>query len=241
MDLKPIVLEAGLDPVARAKEKAPTVLALDAIAIEKAELSRKLAQLSELSLELTGLEQVTKKEVEAEERQTTKGLRRLRKLELAIRAGLKPRRLDNEVFCWRDANGFPRLGVFSLESDICQFSIDRYGSASKNAMPKWLAETPAYDDVFALLQKKRENDRTIITARFSGMLPDQARTTLVIAKVFFDPICILAEVQGWDLKHEVSPLRKDPLIVGFVDGLPYLLDAFDTTTLEEYAKAEFTG
>jgi hypothetical protein len=77
-----------------------------------------------------------------------------------------------------------------------------------------------------------------ICSRFAGVIPPEVRERIKEATPHFDQILIVAEVESWN-----SGITRtgDPLVVGRKGGLFWLLDYFETTGLEEWARREFSS
>ena len=72
------------------------------------------------------------------------------------------------------------------------------------------------------------------------LIPATTRKKIQDAKEYFgDNIFILLEAKGWEINVVKHP-DPDPLVVGFQDGLFFLIDEFDLTNLERMVAAEFT-
>ncbi|MFA6536332.1 MAG: hypothetical protein WC250_04000 [Candidatus Paceibacterota bacterium] len=84
----------------------------------------------------------------------------------------------------------------------------------------------------------------VASAKFSGMIPASARAKINEAKLCggFKEIFLLAEVPRWEVRNEPMPmptLKGDPLTVGFDGERFWLIDAWETTTAEQYVADEF--
>ncbi len=79
-----------------------------------------------------------------------------------------------------------------------------------------------------------------IEAQYTGVIPDSVRAKITQAKeVFGEGIYILSEVEEWRVGRGVRA-TVDPLVLGFKGGVLYLIDQYDTTPLEEFARREFS-
>lgn len=83
-----------------------------------------------------------------------------------------------------------------------------------------------------------------ISSKFIGIIPKGTRNNIknhMESKVW-DDICVLQEVEKWHIKKPVINLNRklDPLVLGKKNEVWYLIDRFDTTTMEEYISKEFT-
>ncbi|MFA6314888.1 MAG: hypothetical protein WC648_00760 [Candidatus Paceibacterota bacterium] len=146
--------------------------------------------------------------------------------------------LSLEPLTWRDAQGFPRLVVFSLTSSTCRL-VAMPGNDFKIEpdLPRNIAKQ--YKDVLQLLAAKRPARKGLeLICQFKGLIPCEVREKIKKARELFgDMIFIIAEPGSFTL-NEVTPLPKgDPLIVGYdssadPDGL-WLIADFDITSVEE--------
>jgi hypothetical protein len=95
-------------------------------------------------------------------------------------------------------------------------------------------------------------------ARFTGLIPDRIRDEIKdLAVNVFEEVLLAQEVTEWsanvshdtsqyvsawerlDSKMEAIFASIDPLVIGVKNGCYYLVERFDTTTLEEYVSREF--
>jgi hypothetical protein len=76
-----------------------------------------------------------------------------------------------------------------------------------------------------------------LTATFSGIIPPETKQRIAAASGCFRSTLILQEVVAWDAQVHPMP---DPLVIGVQGSAYYLIDAFDTTTLENYVSREFS-
>lgn len=76
---------------------------------------------------------------------------------------------------------------------------------------------------------------------FAGVIPDNVRQLITSNTHRFQKICLIYEVGKWQIDVERKPkvVDRDPLVVGYKQGVYYLLAKFDTTPAEEWVKAEF--
>lgn len=85
-----------------------------------------------------------------------------------------------------------------------------------------------------------KNTLIMLGARFSGVIPQEARQKIAEAKETFagagEGVGLVQEVPEWDAQVHHNP---DPLIVGWRNGVYYLVGEFLTTTAEGYLKREF--
>jgi hypothetical protein len=87
----------------------------------------------------------------------------------------------------------------------------------------------------------REVEKTAF-ARFTGVIPHSVKQKIKLYQPEFREIVIVAEA-AWDLaktrKAASMPVSCDPLIVGWDGDFFWLIDQFDTTSLEQLASDEF--
>jgi len=83
-----------------------------------------------------------------------------------------------------------------------------------------------------------------ISSKFIGIIPKGTRNNIKnhVESEAWDDICVLQEVEKWHIKKPVINLNRklDPLVLGKKNKVWYLIDRFDTTTMEEYISKEFT-
>lgn len=152
-------------------------------------------------------------------------------------------------------NGFPRFAVYNLNHSEAFVSV-RVRIRDKEVYPG--ASFPElfnkyFQDVFAKLTKRAlwhtigESDvheaNWKITAPFKGLIPEPQRKLINKEKNHFDGIYIIAEAPEWNEQGHLTyfPPNPDPLIVGVKWKQTFLLDTFDTTTIEAYVSKEFTS
>ena len=79
-----------------------------------------------------------------------------------------------------------------------------------------------------------------ISATFSGVIPDETveRVKKISKRKIFDQILLIAEVDEWAVENFPGSVRTDPIFVGYKYGLGsfWLIDKFNTTSIEGYAK-----
>lgn len=91
---------------------------------------------------------------------------------------------------------------------------------------------------------------TFLSQEFPGLIPPEVRQQIKDANKDrqISDIAMITESTGWhvgqDIKKERIPRPRsiDPLVIGYSDHTKscYLITAFDTTTLEDYVKREWT-
>lgn len=77
-----------------------------------------------------------------------------------------------------------------------------------------------------------------LSASFVGVIPTSVRQLIRDNRAIFDCTMLVQEVVEWNAKVEQI---ADPLVVGIKNGVAYLVDRFDTTTMEEYVAREFSA
>jgi len=138
--------------------------------------------------------------------------------------------LDPATMTWRDDNGFPRLVPF--RPDNPQIIIGIHGN-----LPD--CTRVYFNDVLERF-KDRSKGELRLTVEFGGLIPESVRAKIRQARGFFVETFILTEVQHWAVEYvQVQRTRIDPLVVGWDGHHFWLIDKFDTTSLEEYVSAEF--
>ena len=77
-----------------------------------------------------------------------------------------------------------------------------------------------------------------ISTQFLGIIPLETKKKIASAReIFDDQIFLISEVEAdaWECKV----ITDDPLIVGIFEGKTYLVDHFDTTSIENFVLDEF--
>mgnify|MGYP001613508887 CR=1 FL=1 len=92
--------------------------------------------------------------------------------------------------------------------------------------------------VTAILTHYVSPPKRALSCTFTGLIPVEVREKIRLAESRGLDVCVLAEVDEWT--EEVARLPLDPLVVGWKHGALYLIDRFDTTTVEELVAREFT-
>lgn len=175
---------------------------------------------------------------------------------------LKPRAhrypiMSVEPLTWRYEDGYPKLVLMAIDqpgemeiSGSYNPSASRQGWAylplGKETSYREVVDriiTPCYEDVIELLQKKAKESLSIrgsatVSIKMSlGSLLIPPKTRAKIAKArqhFGNQIFLIAEAKEWVEDTVVKP-DPDPLVVGYEDGLLFLIDVFDLTTIERLA------
>jgi len=79
------------------------------------------------------------------------------------------------------------------------------------------------------------------SAYFNGYLPKNIKEKIrVFKRLFGDNQFLISEAEWTEKETKPSPI-KDPLLVGVLGKRVYLLDSFNCTTAEEYARREFSS
>ena len=142
---------------------------------------------------------------------------------------------DMDALQWRDKNRLPKLVVFALDEPLFFISVSR-GSFTVTPRSLPIVIQNRYDDVVRLLERRsRRSKRSFfISAKFSGIIPEDAREKIFEAQKHFDRVFIIAEPVGMVIGR-AAPLPRDPLVVGW-DGVDmWYICEFDTTPIEEAA------
>jgi hypothetical protein len=152
----------------------------------------------------------------------------------------------------------PRFAVYSLDSPECKLYFASYFYKSEmkgkklpnSANPKIIMGNSKCInfrdfllDAVNIVGNVPEKDRIEmcfnIYSHFSGFIPQEIKDELKKhKKIFGKEIFLIAEAE-WQVEPRPVPIG-DPLIIGHKHGHYFLLDSFDCTPMEEYAKAEFT-
>jgi hypothetical protein len=176
---------------------------------------------------------------------------------------------DLEPLLWRNKSGFPKLAVFSpsfaefgFEANLSNPIADFLKMANKGVevrvtpkLPKQMLD--CYADVIKLVQDRTKSGvarasglslvidkvSVCLKARFGGLIPDYVKQEMFRAanSGLFVEFFIIAEVKKWEWNIKVVSHRADPLLVGFDGHQFWLIEAFDTTTLERMVAEEFTA
>jgi hypothetical protein len=83
----------------------------------------------------------------------------------------------------------------------------------------------------------RHTERVRLSTKFSGIIPAEVRQRIRDTKQCFDKTLLIQEVVEWNATVERI---ADPLVIGVKNGVHYLVDRFDTTSLEDYVAREFS-
>jgi len=175
-----------------------------------------------------------------------------------------PQKLNKDVLKWRNNEGWPSLGLFSMQTSILVFSsrVRSFGQRellyNKTADYREHKENPYnikhlvdtfgeyYEDVLdrtdtEILRHDSAN-RVTVSCSFSGLIPDSAKLAIKEAQKskFFSEIYLLAETPKWDVSFINDPvtttrINHDPIALGWDGKDLRVITVFDTTSLEELA------
>ncbi len=83
--------------------------------------------------------------------------------------------------------------------------------------------------------------KTELSSGFNGLIPPETKSKIKTANKIFDKeVCLIAETmpEEWN----VQTVKTDPLVVGVLNGENcYLIDHFNTTSVEDYVRKEFSS
>lgn len=171
-------------------------------------------------------------------------------LEFAAASGLP--RISLEPLAWAYESGMPKLVPFHIEYGWVRWekpwhrssiSVEPGGRFDRAGIyePSWKGIQEAFNE--RARQLKGEKDISL-SVEFSGILPVETRTKIKEHKEKHYPadIYIVAEVaqDAWKWQQTARP-RIDPLVVDYRCGYMWLIDVFDTTSLEDYVATEFSS
>jgi hypothetical protein len=93
------------------------------------------------------------------------------------------------------------------------------------------------------LPKNIEQMDYVFSSSFYGILPEETKQEISEAReIIGKNIFLITETtpSDWEMRRNPKPrVVKDPLLVGVVGDKCYLIDHFDTTPVEDYARREF--
>lgn len=161
--------------------------------------------------------------------------------------------LSAEPLTWRDEQGFPKLVILPIDGEgkvqitarRNSWSYEPIGIGSGHGefdeIGREIIE-PCYESVGEVLKKQAPYDGVVfIKTALSGLLmPKKTREKIAMARAHFGKqIFLIAEApQPWEINVIVPP-KPDPLVVGYENGLLFLIDAFNMTRIERVVAAEF--
>lgn len=169
----------------------------------------------------------------------------------------------------RRTDGTPRFAVFSLRASKCVMEIwwgtpfkskyktfgDTLDFHSNNSFSSSLIQKQFKDITDKMANKlakavkhdpKKHHEISLTSEYDLAPIPDKTRAIIAKSKPLFNEVVIIAESSNWveELNsHEIEvrmPPNPDPLVVGIYGQDAYLLDKYDTSTLEDYIAKEFT-
>lgn len=161
--------------------------------------------------------------------------------------------LSAEPLTWRDEQGFPKLVIVPIDrAGEVEVSANRdrwhyrpIGTGSDVDYGDFGQEiiTPCYESVGEVLRKQAPYGGLIsIKTTLNGLLmPKKTREKIAAARAHFGKqIFLIAEApQPWEINVVVPP-KPDPLVVGYENGLLFLIDTFNMTRIERVVAAEYT-
>lgn len=165
----------------------------------------------------------------------------------------KPRRhhypiLSTEPLTWRDEQGWPKLVIMPVDlpgyvkiwgkggtwSYQPAEGFEEYREFCEN-----VTDT-CYDDVGQKLSRSGYDEHFIEMGLGNLLLPTKVVKKIARARKFFGKqIFLVAEAGEWVEGKVVYP-KPDPLVVGYEDGLLFLIAVFDLKKIEDIARSEFT-
>lgn len=109
-------------------------------------------------------------------------------------------------------------------------------------------ESRRYSGMFCRKDKRLPKKLPIwysLSSLFYGFIPETTKQEIKEAREIFDhSLFLVAETkpEDWAVKSLPPPrLIEDPLILGVIGGKCYLVDHFDTSPVEDYARKEFSS
>jgi hypothetical protein len=204
-------------------------------------VERELARVTEKLATLLPIETTLKTRFETE-------LARLKAEQQALDRGLdkKFKRLDMG-FMRLNKGIYPAFALFDLSKPpTCEVQlITSYGGHGSNEWKVYCRNLPNLMCSYAnfqplmedLIRQQRNSDLRLWTT-FTGVMPDDVRDLINQSKADFDELVLVAEVEEWSKSPAVR--AGDPLVIGRVGPLWWLIAKFDTTPFEQYVSKEFT-
>lgn len=147
-------------------------------------------------------------------------------------------KLSLKPLSWRNAEGLPRLAIFSLDSPEFRISVSRdgYNYYKSSFVPNRLSSqiVESYADVVEKLKGLCEQHRSYsIGCTFNGFIPTEVKKKIFEARAdFSDSIFIIAAPDTMSVST-FSVIEEDPLVVGFKYGALWLITDFDLVPVEE--------
>ena len=95
-----------------------------------------------------------------------------------------------------------------------------------------------YKSMFGL-EKGTWTDITF-SSRFNGIFPEEIKEKInETERIFNKELYLIAETKPEEWNVQV--IKSDPLLTGVYDGKCFLVDHFNTTSIENYVRREFTS
>ncbi len=144
--------------------------------------------------------------------------------------------LSLEPFTWRDEVGYPALVPFALNST--EFTLttndNSQGFSISPSLPGPIVQ--CFKDVAERLKtiERTQRKQARLRTKFAGIIPPAVKAKISFARADFnDQIFLVAEAAKWTLDL-IEPINiGDPLVVGWAEDRLWLIDAFDTTPVEQ--------
>ncbi len=157
--------------------------------------------------------------------------------------------LDPTFLSWRTKSGFPAFSIFTLGNDtsVIKFSARGFEISIMPEIPRLVKEVYLGHSLCTTLQafcRMQGLEGLELTARYRGVMPESVREkinrwrSVPVGQPRFEEILIIAEAPDEFWQVRMIP-QRDPLVVGIAHGLLWLIDAFDITPLESFAKDFF--
>ncbi len=147
-----------------------------------------------------------------------------------------------------DTNGvsLPKFAMYALTSGQCVISAtaDSSGTTCSSSPPVYmnLADTQTLQSLATSKRGYSIRSLTVkASANFTGAIPQPIRLLLADVTKTFEEVYVINEPE-WTVEEVIVPFQPpyDPLVIGFKDGISWLIASFDTTPAEEYIRREFT-
>lgn len=157
------------------------------------------------------------------------------------------RRRRQSLLGWqRAAPAFACFEPHKEGGDVCSIQGSRHSSSEDrvNVLVTPHVVTEYYEDVAnnIVLNRASKIIKCRISCRFAGAIPAKGRELIKRGTDEFDgKLLLVTEAPRWkvDLEVQEPPPDPDPLVVGYKDGVAWLLGHFDLTSAEAAIKAEF--
>jgi len=91
---------------------------------------------------------------------------------------------------------------------------------------------------FCSVYKTEQGEWLEISKSFHGLIPQEEKEKVKIARPFFDRIGIITEAENW----QKTVIQQDPIIIGLFDNEneSFLISHFNCTDIEDYIRKEFS-